>query len=80
MNLRDARKKKKLDAFLTERDQHRTEDDASERFHKLTQAMALGKGRGKAKIKASNKAFGSFRKLKRYSNSCRYLFKCFCET
>lgn len=58
MNLRDARKKKKLDAFLTERDQHRTEDDASERFHKLTQAMALGKGGEKPKSKHRIKPSG----------------------
>lgn len=35
MNLRDARKKKKLDAFMTEREQHRTETDASERLKRV---------------------------------------------
>lgn len=59
MNLRDARKKKKLDAFMAERDQHRTENDASERFQKLTRAMALGKAEGKPKSKRRTSRAGS---------------------
>lgn len=59
MNLRDARKKKKLDAFMAERDQHRTEDDASERFKELTRAMALGKASGKPKSKRRTSRAGS---------------------
>jgi hypothetical protein len=36
MNLREARKKKKLDQFMRERDEGPTCDDASERFQRLT--------------------------------------------
>lgn len=32
MNLRETRKKKALDHFAKEHDQHKTQDDASERF------------------------------------------------
>jgi hypothetical protein len=59
MNLREARKKKKLDQFLTERDQHRTEDDASERFRVLTEVMALGKVDQKRRSKRRTKRAGS---------------------
>lgn len=59
MNLRDARKKKKLDAFMTEREQHRTENDASERFNALTRAMALGKASEKPKAKRRTSRGGS---------------------
>jgi hypothetical protein len=59
MYLRDARKKKKLDAFMTERDQHHTEDDASERFKALTEAMALGKAGEKPRSKHRTKHEGS---------------------
>ena len=52
MNLRDARKKKKLDEFMRERDEAPTRDDASERFQRLTRAMALGKAAGKPKSKS----------------------------
>lgn len=52
MNLRDARKKKKLDAFMTERDDHPTRDDASERFQKLARAMLTGKAAEKPKSKS----------------------------
>lgn len=59
MNLRAARKKKRLDAFITERDQHRTENDASERFKALTEAMALGKPSEKPKAKCRTSRAGS---------------------
>lgn len=59
MNLREARKKKKLDQFLTERDQRRTEDDASERFKALTEAMALGKAAEKPRAKHRTSRKGS---------------------
>mgnify|MGYP007114267183 FL=1 len=59
MNLRDARKKKKIDAFMTEREQHRTENDASERFKALTEAMALGKPSAKPKAKRRTSRSGS---------------------
>jgi hypothetical protein len=52
MNLRDARKKKKLDEFMRERDESSTRDDASERFQRLTRAMALGKAGEKPKSKS----------------------------
>ena len=59
MNLRDARKKKKLDQFMREREEHRTEDDASERFRTLTEAMALGKVDQKPRSKHRTKRAGS---------------------
>lgn len=52
MNLREARKKKKLDQFMRERDEAPTLDDASERFQRLTRAMALGKVEQKPRSKA----------------------------
>lgn len=58
MNLRDARKKKRLDHFMRERDETPTRDDASERFQRLTRAMALGTAgeKPKAKSRTSRKA------------------------
>jgi hypothetical protein len=47
MNLRDVRKKKKLDQFMRERDEAPTRDDAGERFQRLTRTMALGPADGK---------------------------------
>jgi hypothetical protein len=57
MNLREARKKKKLDQFMRERDETPTRDDASERFQRLTRAMARGEdgGRPAAKSRTSRK-------------------------
>jgi len=52
MNLREARRKKKLDQFMRERDEAPTRDDASERFQRLTRAMALGKADEKPKSKS----------------------------
>jgi hypothetical protein len=49
VNLREARKKKKLDEFLRERDESPTRDDASERFQRLTRTMALEKADEKSK-------------------------------
>lgn len=59
MNLRDARKKKKLDAFMTERDDQPTRNDASERFQKLTRAMLTKQGDGKPKSKPRTSGVGS---------------------
>lgn len=58
MNLRDARKKKKLDAFMTERDDHPTRDDASERFQALARSMLKGPAgeKPKSKSRTSRKA------------------------
>jgi hypothetical protein len=58
VNLREARKKKKLDAFMTERDDAPTRGDASERFQKLTRAMLRGQGGEKppSKSQTSRKA------------------------
>jgi hypothetical protein len=60
MNLRDARKKKKLDQFMRERDEGATRDDASERFQRLTRAMVRGEDARKHKSKSgtSRKASG----------------------
>lgn len=60
MNLRDARKKKNLDAFMTERDDHPTRDDASERFQALARAMVKGQvaEKPKSKSRISRKASG----------------------
>jgi hypothetical protein len=51
MNLREARKKKMLEAFAKEHDQHKTQDDASERFTRLARRMALGQADEKPKSK-----------------------------
>lgn len=59
MNLRDARKKKKLELFVNERENDKTRDDASERFQKLTEAMALGVPLEKPKAKRRTKRAGS---------------------
>jgi hypothetical protein len=58
MNLREARKKKKLDQFMRERDDHPTRDDASERFTRLKKLMVTetGDGRPKSKSGTSRKA------------------------
>ena len=42
MNLREARKKKVLEEFAKEHDQHKTQDDASERFARLARRLAFG--------------------------------------
>lgn len=52
MNLREARKKKQLDQFMRERDEGPTRDDASERFQRLTRAMARGEDGQKHKSKS----------------------------
>lgn len=52
MNLREARKKNKLDQFMRERDEGPTRDDASERFQRLTRAMARGEDARKHKPKS----------------------------
>lgn len=51
MNLREARKKKALEAFAKEHDQHRTENDPSEKFTRLVRRMALGQADEKPKSK-----------------------------